>query len=83
MTTFRELETRYLEQVPEGLKKIREAPPERRRDLIIALIAPIMLAHTERLKLRQLLVQEFGFPVSDFEAFYSSKHKGISIPMKG
>jgi len=77
MTTLRELSGRYLEQVREGLKEIREAPEEERYGKIIDLIAPIVLSPTQRLKLREQLKRDFGFPVRDFDQVYGSDNRDM------
>lgn len=77
MTTLHELSDRYLEQVREGLKEIRKAPEEARYGKIIDLIAPILLSRAERLKLREQIKREFGFPVRDFDQVYSSDNRDL------
>jgi len=75
VSTLSELSERYLKQVRKGLTKIRKAPEEERYEKIVDLIAPIVLHPAERLKLRQQLKQEFGFPVRDFDKVYASKNR--------
>ena len=78
MADFREITDQHLANIKEGLKKVREAPPEQRREMIIQLIEPVVLFHTDRVRLRQQLQKEFDFSVQDFELHYSSKNKEAS-----
>jgi len=77
MTTLRELSDQYLEQVQKSLNEVREAPEKERYGKIIDLIAPIVLSPVERLKLREQLKREFGFPVRDFDQVYGSDNRDV------